>query len=79
VDAAYAKIQHAEEYICHLESQLGIVDRWTEDSADYLWYKQEVYLQDYRVALDELERLVVQRLFELSKVNMTGTGTCLFL
>ena len=32
----------------------------------------------YRATLDELERLVVRRLFELSKLSMSGTGMCDF-
>jgi hypothetical protein len=38
--------------------------------------KEQTYtvLVNYRTALDDLERLVVQRLFELSKLSMSGTG-----
>jgi hypothetical protein len=31
----------------------------------------------YRRALDELERLVVQRLFEMTKLGMSGVGKLL--
>ena len=67
-----------EQYVFTLEKQLGIVDRWEPGSSEFQHYQEEAQLQDYHVALDELERLVVQRLFELSKLGMSGTGT-LFL
>lgn len=34
--------------------------------------------RDYQRALDALEALVVARIFELSKMNMSQTGRCLF-
>ncbi|OBZ67902.1 hypothetical protein A0H81_12134 [Grifola frondosa] len=34
----------------------------------------EVRRRDYRIALDNLERLIVQRLFELTKLGMSGVG-----
>ena len=34
-------------------------------------------VRDYQKALDKLEGLVVQRLFELTKMGLAGTGTCL--
>ena len=37
-------------------------------------YKEEATLSKYREALDEVERLVVMRLFELSKLGMSQTG-----
>lgn len=79
IDAAYAKLQHCDAYVFNFEIQLGISDRWTADSAEYKWYKEEAILQDYRKALDELERLVVMRLFELSKLGMSGTGKSFYL
>ena len=44
---------------------------------EYQRYKAEATLVKYRVALDELERLVVMRLFELSKMAMSSTGESL--
>ena len=75
IDAAYASVQNGEQYVFTLEKQLGVVDRWEPGSSEFQRYQEEAQLQDYRVALDELERLVVQRLFELSKLGMSGTGT----
>jgi hypothetical protein len=75
IDAAYASVQHGEQYVFTLEKQRGIADRWEPGSSEFQHYEEEAQLQDYRAALDELERLVVQRLFELSKLGMSGTGT----
>ncbi|EPQ50029.1 hypothetical protein GLOTRDRAFT_21641, partial [Gloeophyllum trabeum ATCC 11539] len=57
-----------------LERQLGIEQRWEESSSQYITAKAKVAERNYRKALDALERLVVQRLFELTKLNMSGTG-----
>ncbi|KAG1766386.1 hypothetical protein EV702DRAFT_929390, partial [Suillus placidus] len=53
---------------------LAIEERWTVGGDNYKKYKEEASLQKYRVALDELERLVVMHLFELSKLSLSGTG-----
>ncbi|KAG1749166.1 uncharacterized protein EDB91DRAFT_1235645 [Suillus paluster] len=60
IDTAYSKLQNMEEIAGHLEVQLGID-------------KQEALLLKYRSALNELECLVVMRLFELSKLSLSGT------
>ncbi|KAG0696301.1 hypothetical protein DFH29DRAFT_813166 [Suillus ampliporus] len=60
--------------VADLEERLGIKDRWTDDQPDYrkaLGYRKT---HKFRHALDKLQQLVVQRLFELSKANMSGTG-----
>lgn len=77
VDAAYSKLQNCEELVFSLENQLSIAERWDQESSEYKHYKDEAHIQEYRAALDELERLVVQRLFELAKLGMSGTGSVL--
>lgn len=57
-----------------LENQLRLRERWESDSEEYQSIKSKVVERQYRRALDELERLVVQRLFELTKLNLSGTG-----
>ena len=74
IDAAYARLQNAEAYIYILEAQLGIAERWEIGGEEYRKYQQEMVLVDYQETLDELERLVVQRLFELVKLGMSGIG-----
>jgi hypothetical protein len=78
VDLLYRKLQNAEEYVSRLEVQLGLEGaQWTEQSDEYRTVKQGLVERAYRRALDELECLIVQRLFELTKLNISGTGTCL--
>jgi len=72
---AMNKLQNAESYVALLENQLDLrVHRWQESSPEYQTAKDEMAHQMYRKTLNDLERLVVQRLFELSKLNMSGTG-----
>ena len=35
-------------------------------------------MREFQLAVDKLESLVVQRLFELTKANLSGTGTLQF-
>ncbi|KAH7903562.1 hypothetical protein BJ138DRAFT_1020421 [Hygrophoropsis aurantiaca] len=57
-----------------MELQLGVEKRWEIGDADYNQFKEEATLGSYRAALDELEHLIVMRLFELSKLSLSGTG-----
>jgi len=75
IDSTYAKLQNSEAYVFSLEAQLGIEKRWDEQSPEYKKYKEQVVIRDYLNALGELKRLVVMRLFELSKLGMSGTGS----
>ncbi|KAG1888202.1 hypothetical protein F4604DRAFT_1877359 [Suillus subluteus] len=57
-----------------LEEKLGIAETWTEANPDYISTMEYMRSHKFRRVLDNLQRLVVQRLFELSKANMAGTG-----
>ncbi|KAG1744784.1 hypothetical protein EDB19DRAFT_1826928 [Suillus lakei] len=74
VDSAYTKLQNAEAFTAHIEIQLQIEERWVVGGEAYNQYKQQASQRQYRAALDELEHLVVMRLFELSKLSLSGTG-----
>ena len=63
-----------EERIVEMEIDLSITTRWTPGSPEY---DDALRLMDERQfcqALDNLERLVVQRLFELTKLGASGLG-----
>jgi hypothetical protein len=75
VDLAYIRLQNAEIMVAYLQMQLGLKSRWKIGGAEYLQYKVEAAMGKYCEVLDEVERLVVMRLFELSKLSMSGTGT----
>jgi hypothetical protein len=74
VDLSYAKLQYAEVLVAHIKTHLAVDARWEIGSREYNHFKEEVSLSKYRSALDDLERLVVMRLFELSKLSLSGTG-----
>ncbi len=57
-----------------LEDRLDIVERWEVGSLARQELAERVATQDYRLALDKLESLVVARIFELTKMNMSQTG-----
>jgi hypothetical protein len=74
VTSTYNKLQQAEINVVQIENQLGVEVRWTSDHPGYITTVKNLTHRSYRLALDELERLVVQRLFELAKLNMSRTG-----
>ncbi|KAF6742162.1 hypothetical protein DFP72DRAFT_994580 [Ephemerocybe angulata] len=68
------KVDRATQAVHALEMELDIPVRWTPKSAEWKQAKVLVTQREYRQRLDELERLVVSRMFELTKVNMSQTG-----
>lgn len=71
---ASAKLDVVSRTVNDREAKLGIESRWTPKSPEYQTILAEIQLRDYRLALDHLEYLVVQRMFELSKLGMSGVG-----
>ncbi|SJL17576.1 uncharacterized protein ARMOST_21128 [Armillaria ostoyae] len=53
----------------HLETQ-----RWEIGCAKWLENEKRVKMRTYQRAIDNLERLVISRIFELTKMNMSHTG-----
>ncbi|KIY49673.1 hypothetical protein FISHEDRAFT_40870 [Fistulina hepatica ATCC 64428] len=68
-----------DEEVSRLEDVMGLDGRWTPESPEFVACSKEMGERRYRRALDELERLVVQRLLELTKLNMSGVGVFFFL
>lgn len=71
---ALEKKQGLEEIVEGLERKLGVEDRWSEGSKEWGIVTQYVATRAYHKALSSLEGLVVFRLFELTKLNMSGLG-----
>lgn len=63
-----------EDTVQALEEQLEVNVRWTPSDDEYQSILEESGIHKYRKALDKLERLVVQRLLELTKLGMSGIG-----
>jgi hypothetical protein len=75
VHLASNRLERVEAEVEEIEEQIGLVDRWTKTSPEYIAAQESMKERKYHLTLDKLEHLVVQRLFELSKLNMSGTGT----
>ncbi|KAJ7936025.1 hypothetical protein B0H13DRAFT_1853726 [Mycena leptocephala] len=56
------------------ESKMGVDVRWLSGSQEWADAAHLVSTKRYRLALMKLEKLVVQRMFELTKMNMSQTG-----
>jgi len=61
-----------------LEGKLNIGQPWTEDDPAYQEAERYLHRRDFHCALDRVQRLVVQRLFEMSKANIAGMGNIFF-
>ena len=53
---------------------MGIDKRWDPSSPEYLDTLGYLATRKYQRALEELQRLVIQRLFELHKMNISATS-----
>ncbi|KIL64908.1 hypothetical protein M378DRAFT_77595 [Amanita muscaria Koide BX008] len=74
-EISYGQVQNAEALVTLYEVMLGVSEQWTENSPEYRQYYKENVETSYRKAVDELERAVVMRIWELTKMKATGTGT----
>ncbi|KAJ7191800.1 hypothetical protein GGX14DRAFT_339834, partial [Mycena pura] len=62
------------EAVMYLESRLGVVNRWKPGEPEWLEAQALVGKRRYQRALDTLEGLIVGRLFELWRMNLSDTG-----
>ncbi|KAF7977125.1 hypothetical protein HWV62_4742 [Athelia sp. TMB] len=61
--------------VTDLEAKLGLIGaRWTHDHPDFVATLEYMRQREYHRALDRIQQLVVQRLFELSKANLSEMG-----
>ena len=63
-----------EEELSRYEEEHAIDTCWLPDSDSYKATQKLLVERSYRRAVDNLERLIVQRLFELTKLGMNGVG-----
>lgn len=72
---AEAKVQDLTEVVNEYEAELDIHGcRWAPGMLEYEKVVKYAQRRKYHLALDRLERLLVQRLFELQKGHLEGTG-----
>ena len=60
--------------VLKLEVQMGIAKRWTLETTEYVETTCYICKRRYHQALNKLQRLVTQRLFELHRLNLSGIG-----
>ncbi|KAG1791474.1 hypothetical protein EV424DRAFT_1475992 [Suillus variegatus] len=72
--AMHHKLLLSMNVVLDLERRLSVETRWTPNDVEY--QQASAYLTNRRFvrAVEQLEGLVVQRLFELAKSNLAGTG-----
>ncbi|KAJ7858710.1 hypothetical protein B0H14DRAFT_3085063 [Mycena olivaceomarginata] len=68
------KVDKDLETVQELERQLDIADRWTTASPRWVSTTVAIKKCKYLLALDALELLIVERIFELTKMNQSQTG-----
>lgn len=61
--------------VTETEVRMNITRRWEKTDPSYVEVLKYVHKRAYQRALDHLQKLVVQRLFELQKLNLAKTGT----
>jgi hypothetical protein len=71
----FTRWQAKEEELTRYEEEHSLQERWVPDSEIYKETQKLLVERSYRRAVDNLERLVVQRLFELTKLGMNSVGT----
>ncbi|EKM49342.1 uncharacterized protein PHACADRAFT_188921 [Phanerochaete carnosa HHB-10118-sp] len=71
---AWTRLERAETDVELLEKESDVDKRWTPEDQCYKDAVKEQVLRKYRLALDNLKRIVIQRLLELSKLGMSGLG-----
>ncbi|KAJ7815528.1 hypothetical protein B0H14DRAFT_2603415 [Mycena olivaceomarginata] len=71
---AFTRLLLVTEEVARFEEEHGIETRWTTGSKEYNDALLLTNERRYRRALDKLERLVVQRLLELTKLSMSGVA-----
>ena len=59
-----------------MEVRMGIEQRWQPSMPQFIEAMKYINEREYILALENLHRLVVQRLFELQTMNISQTGEC---
>jgi len=56
------------------ETRMGLEERWTSSHPEYVRAQSRIVNALYHKAVDDVERLVVMRLLELTKLQMSSLG-----
>ncbi|KAF8507268.1 hypothetical protein JB92DRAFT_2793630 [Gautieria morchelliformis] len=71
---AWEAYEFLQKEVMSIEETLDIAERWTPGCHEWEVAMSYNKIREYQLAVDKLEGLVVQRLFELTKANLSGTG-----
>ncbi|KAJ7703400.1 hypothetical protein B0H14DRAFT_3526949 [Mycena olivaceomarginata] len=71
---AQEKMEKEEECVEELEETLDIVECWTTESPKWAAMVDGIKKRKYALVLDSLELLIVEHIFELTKMNQSQTG-----
>ncbi|KAA1467688.1 hypothetical protein DENSPDRAFT_877519 [Dentipellis sp. KUC8613] len=71
---AFENLETIRSMLINFELTNNIETRWTPKCEKWKETQKIAEIYDYQKALDKLEGLVVQRLFELTKMGLSGTG-----
>lgn len=69
-----ARLAALDAQLIELEVAMHIKTRWTPDTQQYIDTIVYLSTRNYQVKLDSLEGHVVNRIFELSRLNIAETG-----
>ncbi|KAG1885372.1 hypothetical protein F4604DRAFT_1878101 [Suillus subluteus] len=68
------RLDTLQREVVALEVKMGVAHRWQPTSPEYQETMKYMATHTYQRALDNLQRLVVQRLFKLQKLNISQTA-----
>ncbi|KAL0564802.1 hypothetical protein V5O48_017232 [Marasmius crinis-equi] len=71
---AFQRWQASYEELLMFEVEHQIDPRWQPNSPEYIDTCKQLSRREYRRAVERLEKLVVARLMELTKLNLSGVG-----
>lgn len=65
------------EIVMHYEHQMALDSRWGPDHPEWMKAQSRITNRLFHKAVDDVERLVIMRLLELTKLQMSGLGRAL--
>ncbi|KAJ2929278.1 hypothetical protein H1R20_g7813, partial [Candolleomyces eurysporus] len=71
---AREKVKELDGELIEMELRLHIEKRWDATTPAYRETVQQINQRQYRQALEDIQKLVVQRLFELHRLNLSNIG-----
>jgi hypothetical protein len=72
--AAHRKLVLEMNVVDDIEHRMGITERWQPQDTKYQEGLAYLTNRQFIHVIEQLQGLVVQRLFELAKANIAGTG-----